>query len=623
VADVEQVIPLTGRRVGARLLVALVAICALGGLAGLVVEGRDTSWMALWSLLVPGLGQLVQGATVTGIVMLALWLFLLADLLVLFNGVVRLGFVPVIALCGASALDAATHGAWWSIPVGAVAALGVAVVVEQVNYRAKQRRLARVAEARGPRAAERPAAPSPAVPAADRAEPAMDRFTESYLRYFLRFGHAAPTDWSVFDDPNHVDAALRYQLVLAAWALFLTQHRHTPAFREASAQALGNFAERLRDHRAWSYTRGQHLTSFRWDGDPFRHENVMYAGYAADVVSMYEAMSGDMRYDLPGGFSVADGRRTYEWSHTEIIDNLALQHAASPHGAISCVPGWLWPACQTFSLRAITLGDLVHGEDHDFAASRYSKAFGRFFVSRDARIDTCRHLTGVAHPTDRFIIGLTGQAGHGAFMAPFGRHHVEEHYERQVRSRMLPRDDGRVELRISKLDTLDTSAGWNPAQPYSVVLLYATEMGDTEMAAGLRRTLETMLTPEDDRPGPGSIVSMALTLMALADTEGGLGAAHTHVPAHDTTPELESAPYPEVVVTGARTDGQGLRVAVAPGPAANGTVELTVARLRPGATYRVAGGADPAQDAVAGADGRVRVKVSSSVRQEISLSRTG
>src|SRR5262249_22475044 len=157
------------------------------------------------------------------------------------------------------------------------------------------------------------------------------------------FGQSEPDDWTVFDDPKHMDSALRYQMVIAAWALYLFQHLHTPAYREATASALGKIAERGRDYRAWSYTKAINLKAFRLDGDPFARENVMYSGYMADVISMYEAMSGDHRYDAPGGYSVSDRHTTYEWNHLDIVDNLAVQHATSPMGSITCVPGWVWP----------------------------------------------------------------------------------------------------------------------------------------------------------------------------------------------------------------------------------------------------------------------------------------
>lgn len=622
-SDLAFLVPLTGRRRGAQALGVAVLACLVAGIVGVSVAGTDSAWAGLLSLVLPGLGQLVRGEILLGVVLLLLLVFVLVDLFFLFNRVFKLGILPLAVLDGAAALEAATDGPWWMLFVGAAAGLLAGAVIELINYAAKQRRLAlvRKAAAAAPAKVTKPAyEPVPHGPP----EP-LNRYAEAYLRYFLRFGHAAPTDWSVFDDPKHVDSALRYQIVLSAWATYVSQHLVTPAYREAAATALGNFAERCRDYRVWSYTRRQNLSSFRIDGDPFRHENVMYSGYAADVVSMYEAMSGDGRYDEPGGYTVRDRSRSYEWSHSDIIENLAAQHAASPHGAISCVPGWLWPPCQTFSLRAIQLGDLVHDTDHGWAIERFAESFRRYFVAEDGHIDTCRNIAGFVHPTDAFIVGVSGQAGTGAMMSPFGRDHVLSNYERQIRPRVSePDDEGRRTLRLKKIDTFDTSYGWNPAQPYSLALLYAKELGDTEVAEGLQRTLEEMLTPDGDRPGPGSILSMAFTFLALIDTERGLASAHRHVPARDTTIELEHAPYPAVVVTGAHATGECLTATIAPGPSANGAVPLRFARLAPGGRYTLTGVADQGPiEAVADDQGRCTATVPSGVRQELRLERTG
>ena len=619
-ADLAHLIPLTGRRRAARLLQVLVPACLIAGIVGVSVAGTDSVWAGLCSLIIPGLGQLVQGEILLGVLMLALFLFILVDLFALFNRVLRLGVVPLVMLGPASALNAATDGAWWSIPVGALAGLAIAILAEQVNYRAKRHRITRVMAARTdiPARVTEPAyAPLDHGPVRP-----LDQYSEAYLRYFLRFGHAAPDDWSIFDDPKHVDAALRYQMVLGSWAIYVNQNLNTPAYREAAGASLQNIAERCRDYRVWGYTRRQNISSFRIDGDPFRHENVMYSGYAADVLSMYEALSGDGRYDAPGGYSVSDPHRTYDWTHEEIVDNLAVQHAASPHGAISCVPGWLWPPCQTFSLRAIQLGDLVHGTDHSWAVERFSDSFARYFVSADGHIDTCRNIAGFPHPTDPIVTGVSGQAGTGAMMSPFGREHVERNYEQQVKPRMTLTDDGGMALRLSKIDTYDTSYGWNPAQPYSLALLYAAELGDEESASALRHTLDGMLTPDGTRPGPGSILSMALTFLALMNTERGLAAAHRHVPAHDTTPELASAPYPQVIVTAAHASGDAVRATLVPGPSANGNVDIAFARLHPGSRYRLTGAGEP-RELNADADGCLSAEVASSTRQELTLQRVG
>jgi hypothetical protein len=616
--DLARVLPLTGRRVAARVVLLLPVATLAAGVVAAVVAGRTTGWSAILSLPVPGLGQLVQGRILVGA------LFLVAGLIVWIAAIMRSYGWVLFILVPWAVVDAATLGARWSLPVGIAIGLAGVVTVELVTKSLRDRRIAAFRAAHEQTAGRESSAATPAhlVPVAAGPAPALDRNTEAYLRWITGFGAAAPDDWSVFDDPKHVDSALRYQMAVCGWALYHFQHQHTPAYREAAGVALGNFAERGRDPKVWGYTFRENLKGLRIDGDPFERENVMYSGYLANVIGMFEAMTGDHRYDEPGGYSVTNGRRTYEWDHHRIVDQLALQHAISPMGSITCFPGWLWPACQTFSLRGIQLADLTHGTDHGHAVERFVEAFPKWFMEEDGSILTCRHVTGVKHPIDHLVVGLTGQAATGLFAGAFDASLIHRNYEAQVLPR-LRESDGGLELELSRLDTYDTSYGWNPGMPYSFALLYATELGDHDTAAGLRATLEQMLTPDEARPGPGSQVSMAITLMALINSQHAMAAGHRHAPCQDTTPELASAPWPQVIVSHATTNGTDLDIELLAGPAANGPVDLSFARLAPGVTYR------PIRDGVAGEeltadhDGMLRLSTPTPERTRLQLTRTG
>ncbi|MGH2727004.1 MAG: hypothetical protein ACRDKS_08505, partial [Actinomycetota bacterium] len=506
----------------------------------------------------------------------------------------------------------------WSILAGVAAGMIVILAgrgIATLRREAKRRRF-RAARAEGP------ARPWTGVGLRSEVAP-VERTTplqEQFLRRFLDFGHRPLDDWSAFTEGGEsTDGALRYQSVLAAWSLFLAQNRLTPAYREASADAIRNLAERCRDHRVWSYWRKQNLTgAFRSDPDPFREENVMYAGYVADIIGMYEALSGDHRFDEPGGYSVSDGVRTFDWNHVDIIDRLAEQHGTSPLGSIPCQPGWAFPVCQTFSLRAILLGDRLHGQDHSWAIERFLDAF-QFFVGNEGAIALSRHnVFGLGYPLS-YMLALNGQAGTGAFLSPFAKDIVEEHYAKQVKPQMYVDDDGKTRLKLRKIDTYDTSYGHpNLAMPYSTVLLYAREIGDEESAHGLQASLEEMLTPDGPWPAPGTVVSNAITFMALLGTEGGLAAAHRRVAANETTPELASAPYPNVVVSRAVWDGTSLRCEIAPGPDPRASVELRFARLEPGRSYALHGLGDAVTRA-ADAAGRMTVEVPGDRRHSLEL----
>lgn len=581
--DLAHALPLSSRRWFAwTLLYAIPGACVITGVAAAITHGRETPWAAPLSAPVPGLAQFVQGAWVAGT------LFLIAGLFSAVRWILREdGWAPPVVIA-AAVWHAATR-TWWSIFAGAGAALAVILLgrgIATLRREAKRRRF-RSARAEGPARPWSGASLRSEVAPVEQTTPLQEQF----LRRFLDFGHRPLDDWSAFSEGGEsTDGALRYQSVLTSWSLFLAQNRLTPAYREATANAIGNLAERCRDHRVWKYWRRHNLTgAFRLNPDPFREENVMYAGYVADIIGMYEALSGDHHFDEPGGYSVTDGERTFGWNHIDIIDRLAEQHATSPLGSIPCQPGWAFPVCQTFSLRAILLGDRLHGQDHSWAIERFLDAFP-FFVGSEGAIALSRHnVFGLGYPLS-YMLALNGQSGTGAFLAPFARDIVEEHYAKQVKPQMYLDGEGKTRLRLRKIDTYDTSYGRpNPAMPYAMVLLYAREIGDEEAARGLQASLEEMLTPDGPWPAPGTVVSNAITFMALLGTEGGLAAAHRRVASQETTPELESAPYPRVVVSRAVWTGQSLRCEIAPGPDPAASVELRFGRLEPGRTYAMNG----------------------------------
>jgi hypothetical protein len=609
--DLAHVIPLSNRRGLARAILAAPFVLVAAGIVAVAIAGRDSAWAALLSAGLPGLGQLVQGRWIAGAVMLLLFVFCLA------YWHLRSGLWTFAFLIPIAAIDAAVDGAWWAVLAGIGVGLVLAVSISVVNGRWRAHRERKLAAAiASVEPTGRPGAhvaPIETVPS-----PPPDRNEEAFLRYLLTFGHAAPDNWSVFDDPKHVDSALRYQMNLASWALYVYQHRRTPAYREAYSTSLGNFAERCRDHRVWDYTPKLMLKAFKLQRDPFGYENVMYSGYANEVIGAYEAMSGDHRYDEPGGYTLRDERHTYEWNHRQIVDRLAEQFGTDPFGTISCVPGWIWPPCQAITLRGMLLADQVHGTDHEWVFERFAEGYRNTFVDDDNKIVTQRSNLGMQQILEPFLL-VPAQAGTGVMLAGIDANLVTGHFEKYVKSRMEPPDaDGRIRMNLRALDQYDTSYGTNAGLAYSMCLMYASEIGDTETAAGLRRTIEDMCTPDEARPGPGSIVSIALMFLALTNGERGLAAAHRQVPSHATTPELGSAPYPQVMVTEARFDGARLACTLVPGPEANGQVELRFDRLDPGRSYALTGAGETAT-LTADPEGHVRAKVASSARQSMVL----
>jgi hypothetical protein len=85
-------------------------------------------------------------------------------------------------------------------------------------------------------------------------------------------------------------------------------------------------------------------------------------------------------------------------------------------------------------------------------------------------------------------------------------------------------------------------------------------------------------------------------------------------------PVLAEAPYPDVLVARAVSDGAALDLVVRPGGAA-GRFPLVVANLRPGARYLVTGATEPT--IAADDSGTVRLEVDLDDRREVRLAPQG
>lgn len=106
------------------------------------------------------------------------------------------------------------------------------------------------------------------------------------------------------------EAAVRYQLNYAQWALALAQYRCTPAFHGYLTEAQRRLIEKMTARSVWEYWRWENLWgNFRADPDPIRRDNIMLSGYYGVMLGTYASLTGDLRYDEPGCLEFRWNRR--------------------------------------------------------------------------------------------------------------------------------------------------------------------------------------------------------------------------------------------------------------------------------------------------------------------------
>lgn len=602
---------------GAWLLVALGAVAAAAAGA--------PSWLQTGAagLVLPGGGFFADGRIAAGIAVLAL--FGIAIFVWWAIGTVVL---PPLVWLTASAVAAATAGG----PVGASAVVAVAAtpaalagatyLVHRVRF-ARQRR-------RGRAINEALAAVTFPITAASHAfdRPLIELSPEDLA--FQRFAFdLALQPLDRFDGFVEIDqfreAALRYQLFFLGYTLSLAQYNSTPAFSGYLAEAQRNAIEKILDRRVWGYWALENA----WGRLSLKRDpvdtvgNVMLTGYLGTQLGMYESLN-DRRYSQPGAltFRWSDGER-YPHSYASIADSVIRNVEGTDFALYPCEPNWIYTVCNAFALGTMVSHDRLHGTDlMARGGARLRHGYEHEFLRPDGRVIGMRskHL-GL---TWNFWTGTAVQMTTAFWLHPSLPDHAQRTWwlvrpDLQIQDGML-----RLPAAVSaKLDPGNYAFG-SDHYAMSIAEVAAREMGDDEIAAAARRTIEAQATVL--RSGGAARYEGMSTFTALYSMlgrwmrEGSLRdlVAFGEAPSIAAGPRLAEAPYPDALVARAGTDGRAIELVLYPGDAP-GRSRLLFDRLVPEGTYRVDGGGLSDARLRADAEGRLEVDITLSGRTDLRV----
>ena len=381
-------------------------------------------------------------------------------------------------------------------------------------------------------------------------------------------------------------AALRYQLQFAGFALALVQRHHLPALGAYLTQAQANLIEKARDHRVWRYWA---LESFwgrgRIDANPFAGDNVMYTGFCAAQIALFQAASGDRRYDRLHSFSLRhpSGQR-FEADGPGMVANLARQHAHSPFGLIACEPNWLFPVCNSISYIALAAHEAQAGTTlwRDMAEHQRALLLAEF-RDRSGRFVTCRSShTGWAMPP---IGGVLTQLLPSFFLNATLPDVAHENWA-HLRDDLLHKDGS---ARLDRFWPIDVG-NYRSTRMAGLCGAAATavELGDEEIASAMLEALEAR-HPLIVSGGVGhrrnaSIWTHAFEIMARCGRRDGLRDLVSDPAPSTATPHIASCHYPDALVARAFASACALDMTLVPS-GAGGPVRLGLAGLRPSRAY--------------------------------------
>lgn len=610
----------TGPIITSRLRRTMLGFAVVWILAALpLLVGAGPGWKAVGlGLFAPGGGFLYTSDVV--FLVITLVVFALACFAWFGSGMIVAPPVVWVGAAGLAALRVHT-GLWdwaeWLVPSLTVATVAVGFYLRQSSFRTARKR----AEERNRYLADLATRPVPAAPeSTPESSPEDLRAARFLLERALQ-----PLD--AFEGYDWVDqfqtAAVRYQLNFSQYALGLMQQERTPAFSGYLSLAQRNLIEKMLDRRIWGFWRWENLWgNFDPSPDPIRKDNIMVSGYLGVMAGVYESNTGDMRFSEPGALTFRwNDRREFPYSYSSVAEAVHRNFMSTPLGMFPCEPNWVYSACNTFGMNALLLHDRLHGTTYaDDVLPNFARSMNEEFITADGRITAIRSSRlGLTIPS---LTSTMADAGSSLFLNASLPETARRTWE-MIRHEFVDTSDGSAQIELRGWDKLDVgNYKRSDVTAHAMVMCAAREHGDTEVYEAVKAAADAKFAPQDiDGVGGYSKASTNVNAMYVIARFGRSGAFRDLVTAGRdeataTGPVLDAAPYPDVLVARAVTDGTDLDL-VLRSDNGGGRYPLELARLRPGATYSVTGAV--ADTLTADRDGRARIEADVEGRVELAL----
>lgn len=390
-------------------------------------------------------------------------------------------------------------------------------------------------------------------------------------------------------------ATLRYQINFLAYGIALTQSRFTPAFDGYMHEAQRRLVLKQAQHRVWSYWALEDMWgNLRCDADPTARENIMFTGFVALQMSLFQASTGSSEWSKPGSFYLQhpNGQR-FAFDLSTLLSRMEHEYARSDFHLVACEPNWIYPLCNTMAACAVVTQDArrqqANWARHEQTFRQHLEAefldgFGRYVPCRSAR-------TGLALPG---VGGVMPQALPCYFLNVVAPDLA--HRQWLLLRRRLFDQQGR--LRRRAFWPIDTgNHGFVRASAYAATALAAAELGDEAVYASCIAALDdecpSVLKGGVIQRAKASVWSHGVELMARANGREGLRRLITKTPGAPG-PRLGQVAYPEVLVASAHADArtgalQAVLYAGVGESAGEGVQPIEVLGLRPHGRYRLQG----------------------------------
>ena len=619
--------PLTRSRLH-RLGIAYAVIFSIGIGIALIADSNSLQAFGL-GLAYPGGGFLhyLSGGGVS--VMLHLGCAVIALVAFIFSLLLWFGTgnqaAPLIVWFGAALAAAAMQhghtlsGSWLLVSALTAATLGGGWLIHRRNLAGK---LAR----RESRSAVLDTWRAKATPLDNATRPQVDELSPddlAALRYALDRA-LQPVDQ--FNGFNFIDqfqpSAIRYQINNLGYALSLANYVRLPAMRGYLHEAQRNLIEKKKEHVVWKYWALESLWgNFRHEPNPIARDNVMYSGWYAAQIGLFEAATGDGRYAEPGAVTLTASNGTaYVNDYGSIVGTLAANERDSEFCLFPCEPNWIYPLCNNQAALGIRLHDRLHGTRYwQGVESEYRQHLEQEFIDVDGHLVPLRSTrTGLTIP------GLSSSSEDA--IAAFWMHpqfpDISFRFWEIAREELFRTNGNGLELLPLKPWIDAGNYRLNTHFALGALGMAAQELGDGEALSAINAAIGELETNRHggvlSYPGSSTWSHTFMLNMRLGRANGLSDLVNIGPPAEwRDGPVIEEMNYPDVLPARAVSDGEALEAVVYPGDA-NGRFELGFAQFRPHTNYRLDGFTE--SQTRSDEAGRLRATLELDGRREIRIS---
>ncbi len=450
----------------------------------------------------------------------------------------------------------------------------------------------------------------------------MDDVTLALARRFVDTAFKELDDWSDWDVIEQFQtAAVRYQIDHMIYTIALQKFTRTPAFRGYQDEAMRRLIDKYQQKKVWSYWAYENLWgNFEWNPDPARKHNIMLTGFFALSLGAFQTVTGDYRHSRPGAIKfVWNEKRRYPYSYDSLCASLTSDYLKSPWGLVVCEPNWIFSACNMRGAAGLLIHDRLHGTHYwDMIKDGYYRGLEQEFVRPDGTLNFYRSA--------RTGIGLTG-ASFSTDLRPTVPHVADRGWA-LLRAAYEERDGRLVTPLAGRDKLLDTgNYSFHPLKAYAYIIEEAREAGDDEAADAAWEEVRGRIDMSIDSRGwlvvQGASIAAHLALARSLNgrKSGWLDLIGKGMPeAWVNGPQVESVPYPAVMVAAAVTDGEALD-AVFRSTNGGGRFDVELSQLRPSGSYHVTGATTASL--VADERGRATVELELDGRRELRLAPVG